>query len=369
MISESYAMQKMLREEGMRLKFVAEQAGHSRWTARLAECDPCNPFCTMPFFAFMRDSGRESWIFGLQHSDEIAGGCGAFVRSGKLNRTLEILSTPALPDMAAFWDGVLSFCGNNRITHLEVNSFASANLSLPALAVEQGRVRRWECIMDLTGVDIWERLHTKHRQRIRKAQRAGVQVLCTSEESACEGHEALLQSSSDRRRRRGETLDDPAETESSKLLIRHGAGQLFQALLDGNVVSSVLVTMAAKGGYSHTAGTSPEGMRCGASHLLNYEIARALQGRSMDVYNLGGIQELDSGLAEYKLRFGARPVELEAADFFLGGRLRKSLTSAVRLVRDIRGFRLEGVEKPGSRQVSRNSFDTLKARGLVSAKS
>jgi lipid II:glycine glycyltransferase (peptidoglycan interpeptide bridge formation enzyme) len=96
-----------------------------------------------------------------------------------------------------------------------------------------------------------------------------------------------------------------------------------------------MVAVAAKGGYSHTAGTSPDGMACGASQLLNYEIAKALQSRSMDVYNLGGVQDLDSGLAEYKLRFGARLVELEAADFFLGSRLRKGLTTAARWVREI----------------------------------
>jgi len=343
----------MLPIDGMRLEFFAEQAARSRRTERLAECDPSNPFCTRPYFAFMQDSGYEAWLFGLQRGDAIAGGCGAFIRSGRLNRTLEILSAPALPDMAAFWDGLLSFCRQNRITHLELNSFASANLLLPALAGEQGRVRRWECVMDLAGGDIWERLHAKHRQRVRKAQKAGVQVRCTSQEAACVQHESLLRSSSDRRRRRGEKLADSSEAQSSALLIRHGAGELFQAVLDGQVVSSVLVTLAAKGGYSHTAGTSPEGMSCGASHLLNYEIARALQSRSMELYNLGGIHELESGLAEYKLRFGARLVELGAANFFLGGRLRKGLTTAVRLARDMRGFRADTAPKSDSRQVSR----------------
>jgi lipid II:glycine glycyltransferase (peptidoglycan interpeptide bridge formation enzyme) len=344
----------MLREDGTRFEFFAEQAAQSRWAERLAQLDPCNPFCTMPYFAFMRDSGYEAWVFGLRQGAAIAGGCGAFVRSGKLSRTLEILSAPALPDMAAFWDGLLAFCRQNRTTHLEVNSFASTNITLPALGEEQGRVRRWECVMDLAGVDLWERLHAKHRQRIRKAQRAGVQIRCTSDESACEQHEALLRSSGDRRRSRGEKVADPAQTQSSKLLIRHGAGQLFQAVLDGGVLSSVLVTMAARGGYSNTAGTSPQGMSCGASHLLNYEIARALQSRSMEVYNLGGVRDLDSGLAEFKLRFGARLVELEAADFFLGGRLRKSLTTAVRLARDIRGLRLDAAAKPNSRQVAQD---------------
>lgn len=336
----------------MRFEFLAEQAAQSRWTERLAECDPCNPFCTMPYFAFMRDSGYEAWVLGIARGGAIAGGCGAFVRTGKLNRTLEILSAPGLPDMASFWDGLVSFCRQKHVTHLEVNSFASANLTLPSLEGEQARVRRWECVMDLAGVDLEARLHTKHKQRIRKAQRAGIVVRYTSSESACDEHEALLRDSTDRRNRRGENLADPAEALRSKLLVRQGAGQVFQAVAGGKVLSSVLVTLAAKGGYSHTAGTSPEGMSCGASHLLNYEIARELQHRSMQVYNLGGIHELDSGLAEYKLRFGSRLVELEAAEYFLGGRLRKGLTTAVRLARDIRGFRLDAWDSD-SRRITR----------------
>jgi hypothetical protein len=92
-------------------------------------------------------------------------------------------------------------------------------------------------------------------------------------------------------------------------------------------------------------------MSCGASHLLNYEIARTLQSRSMDVYNLGGIHELDSGLAEFKLRFGSRLVELEAAEFFLGGALRKGLTTAVRMARGLRGLRA-GAAKGCSRRTA-----------------
>ena len=319
----------------MQPEFFAEPAGDSRWTSRLAERDPCNPFCSAPYFAVMQEARHQTWVLGVACGDTLEAGCGAFARSGKLNRYLEIHSAPHVPGMLAFWDGLLGFCREHRITHLGVNSFASAGAVLPALPGEQGRVRRWECVMDLGAVDLWERLHTKHKQRVRKARKAGVKVLAAAGEHSCEQHVALIRASMERRRSRGEFLSDPSETEIQRLLIRQGAAELFQAVRNGEVLSSVLVTVAAKGAYSHTAGTSPEGMACGASHLLNYEIARGLQSRSMDIYNLGGVQNLDSGLAEYKLRFGARLVELEAADFFLGGRLRKGLNAAARWVREI----------------------------------
>ncbi|MEE8529536.1 MAG: hypothetical protein V3S35_02060, partial [Nitrosomonadaceae bacterium] len=59
-------------------------------------------------------------------------------------------------------------------------------------------------------------------------------------------------------------------------LIESGAGEIFQAVLASQVVSSNLILMAEKAGYNHTQGTSPEGMDCGAAHFLIHGIACAL---------------------------------------------------------------------------------------------
>jgi hypothetical protein len=316
------------------LDFFAEQAGDSRWTNQLAESNPGNPFCTPSYFAAMQESGYRTWVVGLHRSNSLASGCGAFVRSGKLTRTLEIHSAPGIPEAAMFWDGLLEFCAKHRVTRLDVGSFAASSAPLPELPGEQSRVRRWECVLDLSGIDLWECLHTKHKQGINRARKTGVAVRSTLEERFCEAHEQLMQASTERRQVRGEDVADPVGAAHRRLLVRHGAAQLFQATLGAKVVSSVLILLAAKAGYCHTAGTSPEGMQCGASHLLNYEVARMLQERAMTAYNLGGVQDLDSGLAKFKLRFGARLVELEAADFLVGSRLVEGLSKAARWLRE-----------------------------------
>jgi hypothetical protein len=315
------------------LEFFAEQAGDSRWTNRLAESDPGNPFCTTSYLAALREAGYQTWVLGLQNGT-VASGCGAFVRSGKLTRTLEIHSAPAFSDSHAFWDGLLDFCRSHRVTHVEVGTFGANSAAVPALPGEQHRVRRWECVVDLDGVDLWESLHTKHKQGVNRAKKSGVVVRATSDERCCEDHEQLMHASTQRRQTRGEDIADPSGAAQRRFLVRHGAGQLFQAMLGEKVVSSALVLLSAKTGYCHTAGTSPEGMNCGASHLLNYETAKTLQERAMTAYNLGGVQDLDSGLAKFKLRFGARIVELEAADFLVGSRLVEGLSKAARWLRE-----------------------------------
>ena len=89
---------------------------------------------------------------------------------------------------------------------------------------------------------------------------------------------------------------------------------------------------AAKGAYQYSAGTDPEGMRLGASHFLVFHATQAVRAEGIEQYNLGGTRDLESGLAFYKARFGARVVPLESAEVYLGGWLRKNLSAAVTFV-------------------------------------
>jgi len=66
------------------------------------------------------------------------------------------------------------------------------------------------------------------------------------------------------------------------------------------VFLSLLVLTAEKGGYYQSAGTTPEGMQRGASHLLLYETAMLLQQETCTLFNLGGAGAEDSGLRRFK---------------------------------------------------------------------
>jgi hypothetical protein len=95
-----------------------------------------------------------------------------------------------------------------------------------------------------------------------------------------------------------------------------------------------MILKAAQGAFMETAGTSPEGMKCGASHFLIYSVAQTLREESIWTFNLG-TGEPKSGLSLFKTRFGATPVSLEFARFYFGSDLHRKLTNAVHSFRRI----------------------------------
>ena len=139
-----------------------------------------------------------------------------------------------------------------------------------------------------------------------------------------------VMASLERRRERGEkVLKVNAEDVSPFLL--SGAAQIFQAVLEGEVVSSILLLMAPKGAYYQSAGTTPKGMASGASHFLIYETALRLRPMGLEVFNLGG--EHEPGLQRFKTGFGTREVALEAAEFLMEGKTVRGAKAAARLLR------------------------------------
>src|SRR5262249_10552726 len=112
-----------------------------------------------------------------------------------------------------------------------------------------------------------------------------------------------------------------------------GAGELYQAFLDDRVVSSILVLIADKSGYYQSAGSSSEGMSCGASHLLVYEIANTLKAQSKESFNLGGADQFNTGLERFKAGFGSAQVKLESAQIFLGSQIKRRLAAVARWLR------------------------------------
>lgn len=80
--------------------------------------------------------------------------------------------------------------------------------------------------------------------------------------------------------------------------------------------------IAKKAEYSHTQGTSPEDMDCGAAHFLIHGIACTLRQEGKEVLNLGGTDDPNPGskLVKFKTGFGlaTEKIELEAARFMQG---------------------------------------------------
>ncbi|MDH3456656.1 MAG: GNAT family N-acetyltransferase, partial [Gemmatimonadota bacterium] len=168
-------------------------------------------------------------------------------------------------------------------------------------------------------------------RNVKKARKAGVVVVRTQSAEVASAHVALMTRSRDRRHGRGKSPGHTGQPTGHAALLRSGAAEVFQALLDGSAVSSVLVLRAPQGAYYHSAGTSPEGMAVGASHFLVQAIATELRAERVAVFNLGGADE-DSGLGRFKAGFGCQRVPLPQATFFVGPAWRRRAGKLAALV-------------------------------------
>ena len=284
----------------------------------VAKLCPANPFFTPSYLQAMRSQGHQPWRLEMRERNQGGGACFCYVRAGRINKTLSIPSLPAMAAHSEFWEGLLRQVRAINISRLEVNTYCSPLLAIPALSGETRRRTRYEYIVELQANDLWTTLHENHRRRVRKASKAGLHIQCAGEEKACHEHAALMASSMGRRASRGEDVPAEFAVSSFKPLLESGAGRLYQAVRGNQVLSSVLLLVASQGVYLHSGGTDPEGMDLGASHWLHHELMQALREEGKVLYNLGGTEDPGSGLALFKARFGAQERRLEAVEAFPG---------------------------------------------------
>jgi ribosomal protein S18 acetylase RimI-like enzyme len=317
------------------MDFFAEPADPDGILQELSSHSLSNPFCTPEFFAAMQRCGYESWVLGLREGGHLLGACGAFVKSGRLNRVLEIVSLTEAGRETPFWSGLLRFCSKYYVTQIEVGSYGSPEIALPRLPGEIERKNRQEFVLDLRVDNLRERFSPSHKRNIRKAERAGLRVARTRSQTALAEHLRMKQCSRERRCSRGEEVGEGGTVQEASALLESNAGELYQVIRDGVVFSSVLVLRSRKGACTHSSGTSKEGMKTGASHFLRAEIASRLKTEGVEVFNLGGALE-DSGLAQFKAGFGCKVIPLLHVGCRVGPAWRRKLSTVARMARQDR---------------------------------
>lgn len=314
----------------MAFAFHAEPDPAQERCAEVAAYAPTNPFYTPAYVESGRAMGFQPWILALRQDGQLVSACTAFMKSNALGRALVIHSLPTLPDGEVFWHELRGVCYTTRVSSLTVNSAASAHAHIPVLPGETHRRTRYEYVLELQQPGLWERLSVNHQRNIKRGCKAGLQVRRAVDEQACHEHARLTSASMERRKNRGETVPADIQVRAFMAHTRTGAGELFQVVLGDKVLSSILILLAERGAYYQSAGTSPEGMACSASPFLVYETALILQSRSMEVFNLGGADQPDSGLARFKAGFAATMVQLEATEYFFGTALQKRFVTIAR---------------------------------------
>jgi len=309
------------------MTFFAETERTEDLCSAIAAMEPANTGYTWGYVSAVAETGAKPIVIGTKEAGNLICGCPAFIRTGKVNRSLQIQSLPRVPSGSEFWDGLLAFCRERRFHRVSIESFGSASAEIPTLGGQTRRHKRWEFVLDLNQPDLTAGMGADYRRLIRRAPGLGIEFRRTRESDCLREHLRVCGASADRRRKRGEGVPE-TRTELPRALLNSGVAEVFQAVLKGRVVSSAVVVKAARGAYMYSAGTDPEGMRLGASHFVVFQTAQALRAEGIEQYNLGGTRELESGLSFYKQRFGTRVLALESAELYLGGWLRKNLSTA-----------------------------------------
>jgi hypothetical protein len=299
------------------MNFVAVTAGRKAEAAeRAAVHEPANPFHTLAYIASREALGEQAVMLMLEDAGQFIAGCAGFMRRGKVSTQMEITSAPAVPPVSPFWGGLHAWCRSRRIWDLHVNTFGSQSVGIPEMAGETGRHPRSEYVLNLAVDNPLANLHSNHKRNWNKGRKAGLQLYRSTDPAVCASHLALVNSSLTRREERGEDTTQTA-LDVFREMLSAGAGEILQATLGGTVLSSILLLHAQNGSYYQSAGTSSEGMSCGASAFLIAEAALALKIQGRIQFNLGGAGPENPGLQRYKSGFGCVEVQLEAASFSL----------------------------------------------------
>lgn len=278
----------------------------------LADLYPASPFHAPAYCRARQRLGSAPLLVGLADAGRWLAGCPAFLNGRLPFQAFEIPSlVPGLDGdgtPGSFWREVARWCRRRLVARLVVDSYGSPPVVVPALPGETSRRARLEHVLDLEGPIV---LATNHRRSIKRAHEAGLEIRRARTEDAVHEHLRLMGHSQDRRRRRGGAAG-PLFAAEPLALIQEGAGEVFQAVQDRTVLSSVLMLLAPRGAYYHSAGTGAAGMEIGASPFLIVEAARLLKDEGRRLLNLGDATADNPGLLRFKQGFGGRAVPLEA---------------------------------------------------------
>lgn len=300
--------------------------------AEIEQLPPYQPFNTL-FYARSRAAlGEQPYVFLQRQGGTVTAACVGFLVRGRLSRRLEIPSFAGPAAGTQFAAGLEDFCRAQRVWDVDVCTFGSEPTTIPQLGQQLERRPRWEFVLDITQELQPAAFSTNHRRNVERARKAGVRIVPCTDRAAAAAHLQAMNSSTLRRQQRGEDVALSQGVAKIDALLAAGAAEIFQARSsDDAVLSSIVVLRSSRAAYYHSAGTTAEGMKLGASPFLITGVAAALRARGIREFNLGGAEPENAGLYRFKTGFGAAVRPLEAAVFSCVSKLARRLRSAAQL--------------------------------------
>ncbi len=204
-----------------------------------------------------------------------------------------------------------------RLDRLEVQSFDGPSPCADLAALGFSVQDRFEFELDLSGDEdeLWSRLKSSHRRKIRKAQKSGVEVAWEDSSRGIELLRELQGHTQTRRSDKGETMDCP-DAEQYQALARTflapNGGRVLVGRHEGKPVTAILLGVTANRAYYLMGGTNREGLGLNSASVVMWEAVRALHETKIPLLNLGGVparaenpDSAEHGLYRFKDGWGA----------------------------------------------------------------
>lgn len=311
-------------------RFIAVQGPSDDECAVLEALAPEIPYYTKAYRDALQASGRDVWLLGAESDTGLTTGCLAEVQSGRIGRRVHIQSTPGEAP-PAFWRGLSEYCGKHGVSRLSLGSVGTTP-AIPDFGRVLERRERFEYWVDLSADDLTKPMRAEQRRVYRRAAERGLELHVPDIEAGLRQHHELTTFSLERRRARGESIPYFEQSALPRAMLESKLARLYECRHEGEVLGSVIITIASGGAHGYSAGYARSGLKLGAGVFVNLETFGIMKEEGKRLFNLGDAPR-DSGLATFKRGLGSRQVESEAAVLDVAGPVRSfliELSSGVR---------------------------------------
>jgi GNAT superfamily N-acetyltransferase len=203
---------------------------------------------------------------------------------------------------------------------LKLSSMMSGDSELLPGTQGYEETQRFEFVVDLTRPmdEIWHGVRKDQRERIRRLEREGVRIEIGSARHDVDGLRAVRESTQDKRVRRGQEYDLPADRgfydELFDHLIARDAARLLLARRSGETLAALFFLTFNGRTCSVFSGSTALGYRLGAQSKLFWDAVEMFKNEGYHELNRGGVpaaaaneSDPQHGIYQFKLRLGTTP--------------------------------------------------------------
>jgi len=266
------------------------------------------------YFQLTDDSGHSAaMVHGLVHT---------LFQQSSFFGTLAFGSFPAYRDVDSLHEmitAIRTYALKQGMMALVWNSFGTPD----ACHILENRLsdpeKRWEFLVNLNGSkdELWERLHGKKRNLIRKAMKTDVEIKCATQMAELIHYRSLVDETWRRKIRSGISYPEPPTENTMAILKRTvidtGLGKMLLAYSGSQPVAGAFFVADHRSAYYVLSAANELGLRLSAPDLLLWEAMTHYQRSGLKLFNLGGLSESElggdplekSGLYHFKKRFSA----------------------------------------------------------------